>query len=186
MQMLQAHESAACPYREKGQPWPGLHQQERSQHIEGSDSPSARSNFSPEGGKQKPNYAALSPLRWDCTFQPPLQLATRGTRRCERTAADQGLARVAWHNFCVLGGPKIVSHTPALTLLEATFASRVFPSLRHTFISQLLISSAVSIALCHLISIITPRIDILLCKSSRIPTLPSEARIWCLIFVPLK
>lgn len=118
---------------------------------------------------------------------PPstLQVGTRGTCWCARAAAGRGLPRVARHNFCLLGGPGAVSH-PSTTLLEATFASRVFPSPRHTFISQLLISSAVSIALCHLISIITLRIDILLCKSSRIPTLPSESRIWCLIFVPLK
>lgn len=133
------------------------------------------SRFSPE---------QLHPRRWQAetelsssvTSAPrlhlptPLQEGTRGARGCARAAAGRGLTRVVWHNFCVLGGPKFVSHPSAIPL-EATFASCVFPSRRHMLISQLLISSAVSIALCHLFSIITPRIDILFCKSSRIPTL---------------
>lgn len=97
---------------------------------------------------------------WDGTFQPLCRWNPR-ICRCAGTTENpwesQGTAAVC------LGGAQLVSH-PSTGLLEDTFTSGVVPSPRH--ISELSLSSALSVALCHLISLI---IDIVLCKSSRIP-----------------
>lgn len=71
-------------------------------------------------------------------------------------------------------------------LSEASLPSHALLCPWQVSISQLMLSDAASVILCHLISIETLRIDILLCKSSRIPALPSRARISSFIFMPLK
>lgn len=96
-----------------------------------------------------------------------------GGIRCAGTTGDswesQGTAPVCLESLSLYP-------TPVLLSLK-TFASDILPSPGH--ISELLLSSAESVALYHLSSLITLIIDIVLYKSSRIPTLASKASLVC-------
>lgn len=121
----QVRESQRVPGEEKATPTRAAAAREEPQ-----GKGSHFSNSGLQGGKQKPNWAALS-LRWH--IPATVQVEPRDLQACRDR---RGLTGEPRHHSCVLGEPQLVSH-PSAALLQDTFAFRVLPS--PWLISQLLL-----------------------------------------------
>lgn len=160
----------ACPWRGKGHPDPGCSSQ-RGATREGIP----LQQLCPARWKAE---TKLSSFVSEMAHSSHCPGGTQGSAGVQRPQGTHGRATAPL--LCAWRASACVPPQCRSPARHVCFSCSPFPVAHFSAVAS------VSIVLCLLISLITLIIDIVLCKSSRIPTLPSTARTWSVIFAPLK